>query len=105
MQETILPKRPRRSMSEMFPLIEQYLESELGRAAFCESVGLSLPVFSYWYSKYQKSHRSSSTGGFLPLQIQGGGGAVLEVCLPGGGVLLFLSYPDARYLRTLLSMD
>ena len=105
MQEMIFSKGPRRSSAEMFPLIEQYLSSELGRASFCESVGLSLPVFSYWYSKYQKAHRSGSSSGFVPLQIHGSGGAVLEVCLPGGSVLRFMSYPEASYLRTLLSLD
>ena len=104
MQATILPKRPRRSMSEMFPMIEQYLASDLGRAAFCAQAGLSLPVFGYWYSKYQKAHLSSS-GGFVPLEIQGGRNAVLELNLPGGILLRFMSYPDARYLRALLSAD
>ena len=105
MLATNLPNRPRRSSIEMYPLIEQYLSSDLGRAAFCEQVGLSLPVFTYWYSKYKKSHHPSSSGGFVPLQIQGGGGAILEVRLPGGGVLRFMSYPDVSYLRALLSAD
>ncbi len=93
---------PRRSSTEMYPLVESYLGSTLGRAAFCKEAGISPAVFAYWYSKYHKSKSKASGRNFVPLHLSGSGAPVLVVKL-SGCELRFMSYPDVGYLQALLA--
>jgi len=60
-------KRP----SEMFPLIEKYLDSNLTQKQFCASQFLKNSVFQYWLKKYrQNSNTLLQSNDFVSLEIE-----------------------------------
>ena len=101
-----LRRRQRRS-TEMYPLVELLMESDLSREAFCELHNISLSVLSYWQTKYRKAHGLSKGAGenFLPLSVNPAGmdQAVMELELLSGSRLRFYAYPEVKYLQTLLA--
>ena len=61
----------RKTDREMYPLVEQWLESGETQLTFCDSHNLTISTFSYWVRKYRKQNRVSEAGGsFVPLSIQ-----------------------------------
>ena len=46
--------RSRRTSKEMFPMVEQWLESGENQKDFCAFHRLPLAVFSYWRRKYRE---------------------------------------------------
>ena len=103
-----LARRRQRRASEMYPIVESYLASDLSREAFCQEAGISVSTLSYWQTKYRKEQGSSSLesqSGFMPLSVEasGIGEAVLELVWVNGHRLRFLRYPEVSYLQALLS--
>jgi transposase-like protein len=58
----------RKTKSEMYPLVEQYLSSNETLAKFCESKNVKPHVLNYWLQKYRKQESSSSLL-FQPVEI------------------------------------
>ena len=107
----IQPLRRQRRSSEMYPLVESFMESDLSREAFWELHHISLSVLSYWQTKYRQAHGLSKDpgGNFLPLSVHPTGmdqavidQAVMELELLSGSRLRFYAYPEvAKFIRRL----
>lgn len=72
---------PRNTHKEMFPLIEEWENSNESREAFCHRHNLQLSTFSYWRSRYIKSKVRPATS-FVELQPNLG--EDLEIIYPNG---------------------
>ena len=71
--ETQLAGRRQRSASEMYPIVESYMASDLGREAFCHEVRISVSPLSYWQTKYRKEQSSflmETHSGFMALSVE-----------------------------------
>lgn len=106
--ENQLARRRQRRASEMYPIVESYLASDLGLAAFCREVGISVSTLSYWQTKYRKEQSCSSMephSGFMALSVEARQSheAVLELVGSNGNRLRFMRYPEVSYLQALLS--
>ena len=64
-----MKKNKRYTSSDMFPMIDLYKESDLGRSAFCKEMGIKLHTFNYWLDRYKKSSQEES--GFVPIKVVG----------------------------------
>ncbi len=62
--DTPATKRKRRSAEDMFPLIEQYLDSGQKQDDFCQTHDLPKSVLAYWLARY-RAVPDSSTEGFV----------------------------------------
>jgi hypothetical protein len=68
----------------MYPIIEQYLSSELSQEIFCNKHGLKKYVFNYWLSHYRKQKNQEEQKVFEPLQIEKAFSQNVEIHLPNG---------------------
>ena len=106
--EKQLPRRRQRRASEMYPIVESYLASDLGREAFCQEAGISVSTLSYWQTKYRKEQRSSSRetqSGFMTLSVEASHGteeALLELVWVNGHRLRFMHYPEVSLFTSLV---
>ena len=76
-----------RRSSEMYPIVERWLESSQNMQSFCDQEGLPKSVLSYWVSKYKKGKfQGGSNQRFVPLQVSGmpDGSKYMEVVFPTG---------------------
>ena len=91
-----------RTPQEMFPVIESYLESGLGRQAFCHSWGLSQAVLGYWLRKYRQKNQLEPSG-FVSLRVEPEVSSVgLELVFPDGLLLRFPAGTPAGYVAPVL---
>ncbi len=60
---------PRKTKSEMYPLVEEYLSSDKSLTKFCESRKIKTYVMNYWLQKYNKKEATTSSI-FEPIQIK-----------------------------------
>lgn len=103
-------RRRHRSSSEMYPIVESYMSSDLGQKAFCQEAGIPVSTLSYWQTKYRKEQGWSTLEthrGFMALSVEPNQGeeAVMELVLGSGHRLRFLHYPEVSYLQALLKED
>lgn len=59
----------RKTKSEMYPLVEEYLSSKESIIKFCEANNLKPYILRYWLQKYNKKEYSNSAV-FQPIEIQ-----------------------------------
>ena len=79
------PVSLRRTPEEMYPLVEQWLESGERQLTFCDSHNLTVSTFSYWVRKYRRQNNVSEAGSsFVPLSIQSPVGREIEIIYPNG---------------------
>lgn len=110
MEEKQSSKRRQRKSSEMYPLVEAYMKSDLRREDFCASHEISVSALGYWQTKYRKANGLSlgePSGGFVSLElpsVQSTGSVVLELDLGQERVFRFYGYPELKYLKGLLSL-
>jgi hypothetical protein len=97
-----------RTPTEMFPLVESWLQSGLTQQAFSLRHQLPVHVFVYWVGRYRKAHPAgvdSSAGGVAPGFIRLSAPAIsvttTEVILPGGVVIRFSGLVPVAYLQEL----
>ena len=95
----------RRTATEMFPLIEQYLRRSVTQKTFCTEHDLPQSVLTYWLAKYRRHQSGESTSAFIeitpppPTET-----ALLEIIYPHGVRLrLFAPLPPA-YLEALVRL-
>jgi len=87
--DALATKRRRRKAENMFPLIEQYLDSGQKQDDFCQAHDLPKSVFAYWLARYRAA-ADSSTEGFV------------EVVPPERGTAtagIELEYPNGLKIR------
>jgi hypothetical protein len=98
-----------RTSDEMFPIVEDWLQSGLTQKAYSQGHDLPLHILPYWASRYRKAHHApidqsaqSSSGHFIPVStgntINGG----MEIALPTGVVISFADLVPASYLQQVL---
>jgi len=59
---------PRKTKSEMYPLVEQYLSSNETVKNFCAANKIKSYVLNYWLKKYNKD-KSATSALFQPIEI------------------------------------
>jgi transposase len=96
-----------RTSTEMFPLVENWLQSGLTQKAFSLRHHLPVHVFVYWVNRYRKAQPASSTGGgasgFIRLSTPlANTAADMAVELPSGLVIRFSSLVPVAYLLELV---
>lgn len=97
-------RRLYRTPEEMYPLVEQWLESAENQSDFRERHQLSKSVFSYWLKKYRSEQIGElPAGGFVALSVRSGAAqaADLEVAFPNGVVVRVGARTDAAFIREL----
>ena len=99
-------RKSRRTAEEMFPLVEQYLQSGQTRKAFCAAHGISASQLHYWQGKYPRKGAVSQGAAFLEISAPAAGErAVMEVVYPGEVRLRLFVPASATFLRSLLPSE
>lgn len=96
--------RSRRNAKEMFPLVEQWLETRENQKDFCSFHGLPLAVFSYWLKKYREQDGNVSSAGekkFTVLSIRPASSPGPVVEFPDGVKIRLSVGTSVDYLREL----
>jgi transposase-like protein len=99
-------KQAPRTREEMYPLVEQFLESQETIKSFATSHDLPKSVFEYWLRKYRKEQADDSA--FVevtPSVIGTHSQPYVEVVHPQGIQLRFFAPVSASYLATLLRVE
>jgi len=76
-------KRTRRTTSQMYPIIEDYLSSELSQLEYCETNNLAQHVLSYWLKQYREQN-SSKIPHFAPVEISSTENHHVQISFPNG---------------------
>lgn len=94
----------RRTSSEMFPVVQKYVNGEMDRSEICDAYGLKVATLDYWLRKY-RSQAQTSNGRFIALQPvpSAENGYEMEVEVIGGTKYRFKHLVPAEYLVQLLS--
>ncbi len=76
------------SRAEMFPIVEEWQNSDLSMAGFCKQRGIAKSVFYYWQKKYKEDQ---SIGGFVPIKVDNGNrpsnSSMIEIAYPNGVIV------------------
>lgn len=96
-----------RTSEEMFPIVEDWLQSGLTQKAYSQQHQLPAHVLPYWVGRYRKTQSSNvpEHSSFIRLtapaapSIQG-----MEIQLPSGVVIRFAHTVPATYLQQVLSV-
>ena len=97
-----------RNASQMFPLVETWLQSGQTQEEFSSIHNMSKHVLSYWVCKYRKAKRSAeqpsetATPSFIQVQTPVVSSTSMEVILPTGVVIRFASPVQVNYLQQVL---
>lgn len=100
-----------RTSEEMFPVVEDWLQSGLTQKAYSQVHDLPLHILPYWANRYRKAqqapidqHAQSSSGHFIPVATGNTMNGGMEIALPTGVVIRFASPVPASYLQQLLKV-
>lgn len=98
-----------RTSEEMFPVVEDWLQSGLSQKAYSQRHGLPLHILPYWVSRYRKAHQDpitasspSSPGHFIPVPTGDTMNGGMEIALPTGVVIRFADPVPVSYLQQVL---
>jgi transposase-like protein len=59
-----------RKQSKMYPLVQEYLSSEVSQREFCQGHQIKVHTFQYWLSKYkQEQIKENHVDKFIPIEI------------------------------------
>lgn len=97
---------PRRSRGEWAELVAEFEASDETLGAFASLRGLNRNTLAWWRSRIRTgSAAPAAGGGFVPVVVDGVGGAGLcvDAELPNGVVLRFRDRVDATQLRALVA--
>jgi len=89
-----------RTAEEMFPLIEDYLQGQEGRARFAQRHHIALPIFDYWRRKYQNMTDTPKVGAFV--EVTRDSAVAAEILFPDGTQVRFLEPVPVHVLTALL---
>jgi hypothetical protein len=100
-----------RTSAEMFPVVEDWLQSGLTQKEYSQRHQLALHILPYWVGKYRKEKTNSSeqvsppsSGHFIPVSTDKEMISGMEVVLPTGVVIRFASTVPVNYLQQLLKV-
>lgn len=94
-----------RSSEEMFPVVEDWLNSGLTQKEYSKQHQLPGHILPYWSGRYRKVHSSSQqeASSFIRLSTVAPSVGGMEIQLPTGVVIRFASTVPVTYLQQLLS--
>lgn len=85
-----------RKQSEMYPLVQEYLSSEVSQREFCRSHQIKVHTFQYWLSKYkQEQIKENQMDKFIPLEVNDSSSLlnqVVRISYPSGMMIEFPVY-------------
>lgn len=87
----------------MYPIIEEYYSSNLGREDFCKAKGIKIATLSYWVTKYRSEKERSQ--GFIKLDVKPkhqSGAVWMELELTNGTVLRYYEPVTPEYVKGLI---
>ena len=100
-----------RITAEMFPMVEDWLQSGLTQKEYSQRHQLALHIMHYWVGRYRKEKTNSSeqvslpsSGHFIPVSTDKGVTSGMEVILPTGVVIRFASAVPIGYLQQMLKV-
>lgn len=100
-----------RNASQMFPVVETWLQSGQTQEEFIKVHGMSKHVLSYWVCKYRKAQRSdeqqskADTPSFIQVDTPAAvSSSSMEIVLPTGVVIRFAEQVPVNYLQQLLKV-
>jgi len=76
-------KRTRRTSSQMYPIIENYLSSGLSQFDYCEANNLAQHVLSYWLRLYRERN-NKKVPGFAQVEITQPSIQHVQISFPNG---------------------
>jgi len=98
-----------RTSEEMFPVVEDWLQSGLTQKAYSQRHDLPLHILPYWASRYRKANQApidqsaqSSSGHFISVSTGNTMNCGMEIVLPTGVVVRFAEPVPASYLQQVL---
>jgi hypothetical protein len=98
-----------RTSEEMFPVVEDWLQSGLTQKAYSQRHDFPLHILPYWASRYRKAqqapidqHAQSSSGHFIPVSTGNTMNGGMEIVLPTGVVIRFVNHVPVSYLQQVL---
>lgn len=98
----VRPRGERRSAREMFPLVEQWLESSERQIDFCQRHGLKVAVLGYWLKKYRTANDPEQAScGFVPVKVRPAPEQPIEISYPNGVTIRAGGGVSAKFLREL----
>lgn len=96
---------PRKSESEMFPIIEEWESSPESMGQFCERHQIPKSTFSYWRTRYSKNNQKSRVNRAEFLEVRMDHVSVdLEIIYPNGVKLRLPQNSPMSQLRTLIQL-
>jgi hypothetical protein len=93
-----------KTASEMYPLIERYLEGHKTQKAFCAEHHISSGQLNYWLAKYRREHADDAFVEIMPTSAPAEQ-ALMEVVYPHGVCLRLFSPVAPAYLERLLGIQ
>ena len=100
-----------RTSEEMFPVVEDWLQSGLTQKAYSQRHDLPLHILPYWAGRYRKVQQAPidqsaqfSSGHFIPVTSDKNMHGGMEIVLPTGVAIRFAHTIPVAYLQQLLKV-
>jgi hypothetical protein len=100
-----------RNSTQMFPIVEAWLQSGQTQEEFSKAYDMSKHVLSYWVCRYRKADSlqeekksRADPPSFVQVKTTAGSGVSMEIALPTGVVVRFSSTVPVAYLGELLKI-
>jgi len=95
-----------RTSEEMFPVVEDWLQSGLTQKEYSKRHQLAAHILPYWVSRYRQTHANTQPQSASFIQVSTAAASVqgMEVALPTGVVIRFANTVPVSYLQQLLSV-
>ena len=68
-----------RNQTEMYPVVQEYLSSDLSKVEFCRIHGIKVHTFQYWISKFNQAQQNENQSKFIPLELKESAGDINQV--------------------------
>ena len=95
-----------RTSAEMFPVVEDWLQSGLTQKEYSKQHQLAAHILPYWVGRYRQTHANAQPQGASFIQVATTPTSVhgMEIVLPTGVVIRFANTVPIPYLQQLLSV-
>lgn len=100
-----------RTSIEMFPVVEDWLQSGLTQKEYSQRHRLALHILPYWAGRYRKEKADPlaaspqpSSGHFIPVSTDKELSSGMEIVLPTGVVIRFADKLPVSYLQQVLKV-
>ena len=95
----------------MFPVVEDFLKSNLSQEVYSQSHGLTPRIISYWLGKYRQEKKreiETPVGTFLPVRIESSPETMpsgeIRIFYPNGVAINFSVIPPVNVIRSLVTL-